>query len=68
MAPLKAQVDALTGAAAAQTIPEAVNFDWPAPQINRALCAIWTSVRLGADLLPVEGGTTWRYPSWRAED
>jgi DNA invertase Pin-like site-specific DNA recombinase len=61
----KTQTDALSADAMRHDLPQAIPWNAEPAILNAALRGIWTSVQLSADLLPVDGGTIWRFPDWR---
>jgi DNA invertase Pin-like site-specific DNA recombinase len=44
----------------------AIDWTWPAPELNTVLRALWEHIELDASLRPVRA--VWRVPEWRAED
>jgi hypothetical protein len=63
---IKTRMDGLAAQASPTAIPQAVDWTWPAPVLNKWLRVLWTSVALGPDLLP--DGFAWRFPQWRSPD
>jgi DNA invertase Pin-like site-specific DNA recombinase len=70
VAEVKARSDALTHAARAVAIPQAIDWTWPTAALNSALSALFDHVQLGPDLrpLPYPEGFAWIVPEWRADD
>jgi len=59
----KAQTDALSADAQRRDLPQAIPWGADPAILNAALrAAVWTSVQLGPDMMPVE--FVWRFPDW----
>lgn len=56
---------ALDARATVVAIPQAIDWTWPPEELNRLLRAMWSEVRLDADMRPVEA--LWTMPGWRAD-
>lgn len=65
---IKTRTDALATKARATEIPQAISWTAPAPETNAALRALWSSIQLGPDLLPLPypDGFAWIIQAWRA--
>ena len=67
LAVLKADEDALDAAEAVRTIavPQAIDWErWAPEDVNQVLRALWSEVRLDAEMRPVKA--EWRVPEWRS--
>jgi hypothetical protein len=67
LAAIDADLVALDAAQIIVDIPQAVDWTQPPAIVNGILRAMWETVELGPDLLPLPDGFGWRRPEWRAE-
>lgn len=58
------EIEALDRRTVALAIPPAIDWTWPPDRLNPVLRALWQSIALGPDLLPVSA--EWAVPEWRA--
>lgn len=64
LAALDAEADALEARSRLVQIPSAIDWSWPAPQLNAVLRALWEHVELDEQLAPIQAA--WRVPELRA--
>jgi hypothetical protein len=60
---ITADLEALESAEEIVAVPP-LDWSWPPAQVNSVLRALWSEIRLDADMRPVEA--VWRVPDWRA--